>query len=140
MKNDSFQVLLFEDNTADVLLVRLALEEAGLRFELEVCADGEEALRLLGRIETGEISRPDASLLDMNLPKYGGREILECMRQGVIGSSILVIVLTSSDSPKDRELAAAMGVEHYFQKPADLNEFMHLGEVVRSVLKLTARP
>ena len=139
MKDRSVQVLLFEDNTADVFLVRLALEEAGLPFELEVCADGEEALRLLGRIETGEVSRPDALLLDMNLPKYGGREILERMRQGVIGSSIPVIVLTSSDSPKDRELAAAKGVEHYFQKPADLAEFMHLGEVVRSVLTRTAR-
>ena len=139
MKDGLFQILLFEDNAADVYLVRLALDEARLPFQLDVCVDGEEALRRLERMEAGEVERPDALLLDMNLPKYGGREILESMRQGVIGSSLLVIVLTSSDSPKDRELAAAKGVEHYFQKPADLVEFMHLGEVVRNVLMPTAR-
>jgi DNA-binding response OmpR family regulator len=92
----------------------------------------------VGHIEAGEVSRPDALLLDMNLPKYGGREILECMREGAIGSSILVIILTSSDSPRDRERAAALGVEHYFQKPADLAEFMRIGEVIRAVLLQTA--
>ena len=139
MKDGSFQILLFEDNAADVFLVRMALDEAGLPFHLEVCSDGEAALRLVGHIEAGEASRPDALLLDMNLPKYGGREILECMREGAIGSSILVIILTSSDSPRDRERAAALGVEHYFQKPADLAEFMRIGEVIRAVLLQTAR-
>lgn len=138
MKDTSFRILLFEDNTADVFLVRLALEEARLPFQLDVCGDGEEALRHLRRMEGGEASPPDALLLDMNLPKYGGIEILEQLRQGAIGASILVIVLTSSDSPKDRERAGALGVEHYFQKPADLAEFMRLGEVVQSVLIRTA--
>ena len=138
MKDTSFQILLFEDNDADVLLVRLALEEAGLPFQLEVCGDGEEGLRHLRRMEGGEVSPPDALLLDMNLPKYGGIEILGQLRQGAIGASILVIVLTSSDSPRDQERAGALGVEHYFQKPADLAEFMRLGEVVQNVLTRTA--
>jgi CheY-like chemotaxis protein len=138
MNESSFQILLFEDNAADVFLVRTALEETGLPFKLEVCSDGEDALALIGRIEAGEASRPDALLLDMNLPKYGGEEILERMRGGVRGSSILVIVLTSSDSPKDRERATALGVEHYFHKPADLDAYMRLGEIVRSALVRTA--
>jgi len=138
MKDGSFQILLFEDNAADAFLVRMALDEAGLPFQLEVCSDGEAALQQVELIEAGEASRPDALLLDMNLPKFGGREILERMRQGAIGASILVIILTSSDSPRDRERAAALGVEYYFQKPADLAQFMRIGEVVRTVLVQTA--
>ena len=72
--SDPARLLLVEDNDADVFLVRTALEECGLTYELQVCSDGEQALRLVARIRDGQVPCPDLLLLDLNLPKYGGAE------------------------------------------------------------------
>lgn len=129
-----FRIFLFEDNDADVFLVRMAIDQAGLPFALTVCTDGEEAMTAVQRIESGEMESPDLLLLDMNLPRFGGDEILDRMRKGAKGRSFKVIVITSSDSPADRERARSLAVEHYFRKPVDLEEFLKLGQVVRAAL------
>jgi len=129
-----FEILLFEDNAPDVFLVQTALDSAGLRFHLEVCSDGREGLNRLRESVDGRASWPDLLLLDLNLPKYDGEKILEQLRKVENGRKIPVVVLTSSDSPKDRERAASFGIEHFFRKPMDLDEFLQLGEIVKSVL------
>jgi len=125
-----FQILLFEDNDADVFLVQKAIEDTGLPAEVTVCSDGEDAIALVERIESGESPHPDLLLLDLNLPKFSGEEILERIRQGPNGRSCATVVLTSSDSPHDRARAKALGVDVYFRKPPDLEEFMKLGAIV----------
>jgi CheY-like chemotaxis protein len=135
--SSSSRILLAEDNAADVFLVRKALKKEDLDYQLEVFSDGEEVLRFLEMVEKEAAPCPALMLLDLNLPKRSGEEILESFRGTARCSSIPVIVLTSSDSPKDRERAASFGVAHYFRKPADLNEFMMLGPVIRKVLRIT---
>jgi DNA-binding response OmpR family regulator len=129
------QIILVEDNPADVFLVRYALEQQDFVFYLRVVSDGEQALGFLGEVERGVTPAPDIWLLDLNLPKYSGDQVIEKLRQSPLGSSAKVVVLTSSDSPKDRERVAQLGVAHYFLKPSDLDKFMKLGDVVRDAME-----
>jgi CheY-like chemotaxis protein len=129
------KVLLAEDNRGDVLLVREALAEHGIPVDLFVMRDGGEALDYISGI--GELDRtpcPDLVLLDLNLPKVDGLDILAEFRKHPQCMHTPVIVISSSDAPKDRERAGALGVTRYFRKPSDLDEFLKLGGVVREVI------
>lgn len=133
MTNNQFRIIVVEDNEADVFLLRMALEEAGLPFELNVCSDGPDILRLLDDADTSAAPLPDLLLLDLNLPRCSGEKILQRLRQSSKCGSTPVIVITSSDSPQDRARAAALGAT-YFRKPADLDEFMKIADLVKEVL------
>lgn len=136
MQNDVATIFLAEDNQADVLLVRTALEEEGLKFHLRAFSDGEEMLHFLEELDSASDRpvSPELFILDLNLPRYSGEEILDRIEKSPRCCNSPVIVLTSSDSPKDRQKAASRGVAEYFRKPTDLEEFMALGKVVRNVL------
>jgi CheY-like chemotaxis protein len=132
---NNLKVLLAEDNRGDVLLVREALAEHGIPADLFVMRDGGEALDYISRI--GELDRtpcPDLVLLDLNLPKVDGLDILAEFRKHPQCTHTPVIVISSSDAPRDRERAGALGVTRYFRKPSDLDEFLKLGSVVREVI------
>jgi CheY-like chemotaxis protein len=129
------RILLAEDNDGDVFLVRRALEKQGLRCQLMVAHNGEEALKMLDTAEDGPpADAPRLILLDLNLPRVDGGEILAHLRRTHAFSAIPVIVLTSSDSPQDRDLAMSLGANAYFRKPADLRSFMLLGQVIQDAL------
>lgn len=140
MSEPRFQIVLVEDAEPDVFLVREALEHAGLRFELQVLDDGEKAVDFIDRVDRAEAAHPDLLLLDLNLPKRSGVQVLERVRQSPICARIPVVVLTSSDSPKDKAQAAQLRATEYFRKPSQLAEFMRLGELVRGLLELTRKP
>jgi CheY-like chemotaxis protein len=129
-------ILLAEDNPGDVFLVRRALEKHGLRdVELIVVEDGQAALRYIERVDGDDsVFSPALALLDLNLPRATGSRILLRIRQSRRCGAIPIIIVTSSDSPLDREAAAQLGATGYFQKPGDLAGFMHLGQVVRAAL------
>jgi CheY-like chemotaxis protein len=127
------QILVAEDNPADVFLIRQALNEHGLRYELHVVTDGAEALHLLCRIKNGEAPCPDLILLDLNLPKRNGKEILQYIKALPQYSCTPVVIVTSSDSLVDRYDTARLGARSYFRKPSSLAEFMQLGHVVKTV-------
>ena len=132
----TIHILLAEDNDGDVFLVRRALEKQGLDHELTVARNGEEALRLLDRAgKDPDFDAPDLIVLDLNLPKVDGTQVLLRVRKSTALGAIPVIILTSSDSPKDRESALELGANMYFRKPTDLQSFMHLGEVVATMLR-----
>jgi chemotaxis family two-component system response regulator Rcp1 len=132
----TIHILLAEDNDGDVFLVRRALEKQGLDHELTVARNGEEALRLLERAgRDPDFEPPDLIVLDLNLPKVDGAQVLLRIRKSTALGAIPVIILTSSDSPKDRESALELGANMYFRKPTDLQSFMHLGEVVATILR-----
>jgi len=126
-------LLLVEDSAADVYLVREALQAEGLRFRLEVAEDGEVASRILDRVEAEIDPPPHLALLDLNVPRKGGIQVLERMRRIPRCQRVPVIVISSSDSPVDRERALAAGAAEYFHKSSSLNEFMRLGRLVRAL-------
>jgi chemotaxis family two-component system response regulator Rcp1 len=127
------RILLAEDNRGDVFLVRQALDDAGLKYELHVMDDGQKALDYVSAVGQTTLS-PDILLLDLNLPKADGHEILLAFRSHPICSAIPVIVVSSSDAPSDRKRVADAGATRYFRKPVQLKEFLRLGAVVREVL------
>jgi two-component system, chemotaxis family, response regulator Rcp1 len=128
---DLVRILLVEDNAGDVFLVRRALEKHGLNHDLTVAHNGEEAMQLLEQAEKGPATNaPELVLLDLNLPKVDGSQILSHIRQTYAFATTPVIILTSSDSPADRDRALSLGANVYFRKPTDLNSFMKLGGVV----------
>jgi len=126
---------LVEDSEGDVFLVRRALQKHGLKHDLIVARNGEEALRLLDQAEKGPAADvPQMVLLDLNLPKVSGGQILSHIRGRQALAGLPVIVLTSSDSVADRDSALALGANVYFRKSTDLQSFMELGEVVKKLL------
>jgi DNA-binding response OmpR family regulator len=133
------QVWLVEDSEADELLMRTALKLEGLRCEFQVSTDGEKAIEYIDAIDSNRAPyRPDVVLLDLNLPRKGGVRVLERFQNSVC-SSVPVVVVTSSDSPDDKDKVSRLGATRYFKKPLDLQEFMELGSLIRNVLN-TGRP
>ena len=126
-------ILLAEDNRPDVYIVKKSLQEHGVTHELRTVKDGEEALLFIADAGS-QFPCPKLVLLDLNLPKRTGIEILERLRANPECANVPVIVMTSSDSPNDREDTDRLGVRAYFRKPSELQSFMQLGGLVKRVL------
>jgi two-component system response regulator len=122
------EILLVEDNPDDVELTRLAFEEANVANHLVVVRDGAEALDYLfarGRYASRDATAlPSIVLLDLNLPKLDGREVLQAIRADAATRDLPVIVLTTSAEPFDVEASYALGVNSYIQKPVDFEQFV----------------
>jgi chemotaxis family two-component system response regulator Rcp1 len=130
-----FHIVLVEDAEPDVLLVREALEQSGLDFELQVFDDGEQGVDFIETMDRDvSLHRPHLFLLDLNLPKKTGGQILERVRQSPTCGQVPVVILTSSDSQKDKAQATFLNATGYFRKPSRLDEFMRLGPYVRDLL------
>jgi CheY-like chemotaxis protein len=130
------RILLAEDNAADVYLIRAALQEHGIDLPLEVAGDGGEVLRILRRPQPPAGAQLDLIILDLNLPRHDGIEILRQLRETEPLSGVPVVVLTSSDSPRDRVAATQLGAARFLRKPSNLEQFLSLGAVFREVLGL----
>ncbi|MGA7415596.1 MAG: response regulator [Bryobacteraceae bacterium] len=130
------KILLAEDNSGDVFLVRRALQKHLIEYDLTVIEDGEAAMLYLETTgSSGDPDEcPDLILLDLNLPRCSGSQILERLKSNPAYRNSPVIILTSSDSPHDRAKAMDLGAVCYFCKPTDLAGFMSLGQVVRDVM------
>lgn len=124
-------ILLVEDNAGDVRLTEEALSEGNVSVRLHVARDGVEALNVLrqGGSSTS-VPRPDLVLLDLNLPRKGGLEVLEEMKSDKELRRIPVIVLTTSKEERDILRAYDLHANGFIVKPVDLDEFIR---VVRSV-------
>ncbi len=142
MPSTPVRILLAEDNPGDVLLFREALRVCNLTYELVVTEDGEKALRLLENIGTpGNPAPPDLIVLDVNLPRHSGQEVLRWVRGNAALAAVPVIILTSSASPDDKTTAMELGADLYVQKSSDLDEIFQFGHTVQDLLerKLTDR-
>ncbi len=126
------QIFLAEDNPADVYLIRQALQERQLSHRMHVAEDGEKAAMYLSRIGR-EGPCPDIVLLDLSLPKQDGQELLQLLRSNPSCSEKPVIVMSSSDSPKDHELTERLGAT-FFKKPADLEQFWRIADLIAQKL------
>jgi chemotaxis family two-component system response regulator Rcp1 len=127
----TLDIVLIEDNSADVFLIRRALQEAGLDFSLRTFKDGEEALKFVERVD--ESVAPDIFLMDWNLPRVHGKDVLRAI--GMCGrlKQTPRMVLTSSDSPVDRIDVEGLGGV-FVSKPRSLEEFMQIGRRVKLIL------
>ncbi len=127
------RVLLVEDNEADVRLTREALRDAGDDIRLSSVTDGELALAYLRR-ENGyeEAPRPDLMLLDLNLPRKNGLEVLEEMRADPDLACIPVIMLTTSSAEHDIVACYSRGANCFVVKPLELDVFMDLIGAIRT--------
>jgi two-component system, chemotaxis family, response regulator Rcp1 len=125
------EILLVEDNPADVVLTEAVLAEAKVANRLWVARDGKEAMEFLRReARHPESPRPDLMLLDLNLPRKGGLEVLAEMKADRALRAIPVVVLTTSSAERDVLAAYDQHVNAYITKPVDLDQFV---AVVRAV-------
>jgi two-component system, chemotaxis family, response regulator Rcp1 len=127
----AMQVLLVEDNPGDVRLTREALKDAKVHLELNVVPDGVEAMEFLNRVGSyAESPRPDLVLLDLNLPRKDGREVLAEIKSDPALQTIPVVVLTTSASEADILRTYMLHANCYISKPVDMEGFL---TVVRSI-------
>jgi len=125
------EILLVEDSPGDIRLTREAFLEAKIRNHLEVVTDGAAALDYLYRRGAyGEVARPDLILLDLNLPKRNGREVLEIIKSDPDLGRIPVVVLTTSGAVEDIQTSYNLHANCYITKPVDIDSFF---EVTRSI-------
>jgi two-component system, chemotaxis family, response regulator Rcp1 len=127
------RVLLVEDNPGDAQLTRDTLEQSKLLIEIAVTTDGEDALDyLLGRGGHAGVALPDLIVLDLNLPRLGGREVLAEMKRHEQLRGIPVVVLTSSDVEKDVVMSYKLGASCYVTKPVGLEAFQAIVKSIES--------
>lgn len=126
-----FHILLVEDNAGDVRLTREALNESKAATSLTVASDGVEALAILRR-EGGyeDVARPDLILLDLNLPRKDGRQVLAEIKKDASLKRIPVIVLTTSKAEEDIVKTYDLHANCYVSKPVDFDSFV---SVVKSI-------
>ncbi len=131
---DRIVILLVDDDPGDQELTRRALRNQGSTVELRVVSDGEEALEYLrrqGRYPGPDSApRPDLILLDLNMPKMNGSEVLSSLRQDPDLSRIPVVVLTTSEQEADIRRSYDLGCNSFIHKPIDIERF---GETIRKL-------
>ncbi|HEY1215919.1 MAG TPA: response regulator [Bryobacteraceae bacterium] len=125
---------MIEDNPADVYLVREALQENAVRCELILITNGERATEFIEAFDGGDACGPDLVILDLNLPRKSGLYVLGRIRTSQKCNQVPVVILSSSDSQKDKSDAAILGASLYLQKPSRLAEFLKLGTVFKDML------
>jgi CheY-like chemotaxis protein len=128
-------ILVAEDSKADMFLIREALATAEVEANLHVVTDGNAATEFIDATDADENTPcPTLVLLDMNLPKRTGNEVLQHLRSSERCREAPVIIVSSSNAPRDRAVVTDMNLAGYFKKPNDYVEFMTLGPLVKSLL------
>ena len=128
---DAIKVLLVEDNPADADLTIETFDMSKLKIELTVARDGVEALSMLRReAPYTAMPQPDLMLLDLNLPRMGGRELLAEIKADVKLRYIPIVILTSSEAERDIIESYALGANCYVTKPVDLKAFQQIVQAV----------
>jgi CheY-like chemotaxis protein len=128
-----FHILLIEDSRTDVKIIERALREGNIAHRLTVFHDGRKALDFLTQLDQscdGESLEPDLILLDLNLPKYDGRQLLEQIKSDADLCHIPVVVLTTSSAEEDVLTSYKLHANAYVTKPVDVDQFM---TVVRQI-------
>jgi CheY-like chemotaxis protein len=125
------EILLIEDNPGDIRLVKEVFKDSKLHNNLRVALDGEEAMKMLRQEgEHFKAQRPDLIILDLNLPKKNGIEVLREIKEDKSLKCIPVVILTTSNAEEDLEETCKLDANCYITKPVDLDEFI---KVVKSI-------
>ena len=127
MKPQAPTILLIDDDPADQFLVQEAMKVANLNYNLRLVSDGDEALDyLFGRgryADRVRAPRPDLILLDLNMPRFNGRQVARAIKSNPYLKKIPVVVLTTSGQEEDVDELYGIGVNSYMQKPINFDEF-----------------
>lgn len=129
------QIVVVEDSKTDVFLIREAIANAQVDADLHFLPDGDAATQFFDSVDVdANAPCPALVLLDLNLPKKNGDDVLRHLRSSKRCSNAAVLIVSSSDAVRDREAVNKLGVNGYFRKPSDYYDFMKLGELVKSLL------
>lgn len=132
----ALRILLAEDNPGDVYLVKEALRQHSIEHELILAEDGVSAWKLIDGLESGGAKGFDVCILDLNLPVRDGLELAARLR-GSDGARprTLILIMSSSNSARERDAALEVGADLYFCKPSTLDEFLGFGAILQNLLK-----
>lgn len=129
------RILVIEDNSSDVFLLDRALKKQDLRFELIHLLDGGQALAFIRRQgEYAEAAIPDLILMDLNLSKYTGEDILREIRAAKHLIEVPVCAWSSSQTRRDQSVLTSLGVARFIAKPTGLGQFMEIGIIIKGLL------
>ena len=140
--SNPIEILLVEDNPGDVRLIKEVFKDAKIYNTMQVAYDGEAAMEILRRND-GNTSFPDLILLDLNLPKKDGREVLREIKGDDCLKCIPVVILTTSNAEEDLIETYKMNANCYITKPVDLDQFINVVKSIEnfwlSIVKLPTR-
>lgn len=129
--NQKIQILLIEDSASDATLFQRSLQKSNLTYVLDWTEDGESALALLRQQgEYQQAARPDLIILDLNLPRLDGRDVLRTIKGDSVLKRIPVIVLTTSSSERDILNSYDLHANCYVVKPSDINDFVQIAKLI----------
>ncbi len=137
---DPIRILLVEDNQGDVILIKKAFSDAKISNKLAVCRDGQEGLEYLRKEGVfQDAQKPDLILLDINMPRMNGLELLEIIKKDPVLGVIPVVILTTSESEEDILKSYQLHVSSYIRKPVEFVEFLeavqHIQEYWFSIVR-----
>lgn len=130
----SMRVLIVEDNKADARLVRALLEETGLPTQITLVGDGEKAIEMMESVAKGEGMAPDLVLLDINLPKKNGHEVLASIRDDSRIANTFIAMCSGSSSCEDMRSSRNHGANAYLLKPMGMEEMEEIITRLRKIL------
>lgn len=129
-------ILIIDDNSGDIELIRIAFEMAGIEAFLDTCHDGLDAIRCLElAMQTGNL--PALILLDLNMPRVNGFEVLIFMRDHLLLQQVPVVVMTTSSRVEDRQRCLTLGAREMFTKPENIHELHQIISQLRHYLPTT---
>jgi len=139
MDNSNLPILVVEDNPIDLELTLRAFSRKKITNPIQVARDGEEALKFVERWEQGEPT-PVVILLDLNMPKVNGLEVLEKIKSHPEFKTIPVVILTTSSESNDLQRAYQFGANSYIVKPVDFEKFLEVAEVIDLYWRVINKP
>lgn len=128
-------ILIAEDNPGDISLIRMVLKQHGIERKIVVMKDGERACKFLDEADAQNYGSPALIVLDLNLPKKSGREVLEQVRRSIACKHAPVVVFSSSSADADRRDVLRLGADRFVTKPSDLDEFFKVGELFKGLIE-----
>lgn len=136
MNTEPLKILVIEDNACDAILLREALEVSARDARITLLTDGLEAVNHVRGMMESPALVPDVVVLDLKLPRVGGKELLSTMQVGDLLARVKVVVLTAFDEPGDREMAMSLGASAYIVKPMRLDDFLKIGRRIVAEARL----
>jgi DNA-binding response OmpR family regulator len=127
-------ILIAEDNLGDVTLIRHALKHHGIGCKVVVMKDGDRASKFIDEIDEKKHGCPALIILDLNLPRKSGRDLLKQMRLSLVCKDVPVVVFSSSQADTDRKDVLRLGANLYITKPSELDEFLKIGSIFKSFI------
>ena len=134
MPNRPTTVLLVEDNLGDVVLTEEMIEEMRLPVTLSSIRDGTEAMAFIRRCQKGEEAVPDIILLDINLQRGSGLDVLKAAREDESTAKAYIAIYSGSSSPQDMKMAEKYGADAYLLKPMTLDEMERSSDTIRAII------